>query len=104
MPSSVLNWVPLYHQLFPNNPLFPIEPKVFGCTCFIRDVHPQVYKLDSKSLKCIFWVTPVLKKGIDVIFLLYDDFLCLLMLHFLRLPRFPFFLLVLVRGRRMMIN
>ena len=34
--------------------LFPIDPKVFGCTCFVRDVRPQVFKLDSKSLKCIF--------------------------------------------------
>ena len=54
MPSSVLNWATPYHQLFPNNPLFPIKPKVFGGTCFIRDVQPQVSKLDPKSLKCIF--------------------------------------------------
>ena len=40
------------HQLFPNNLLFPIEHKVFGCTYFIRDVHPRVSKLDAKSLKC----------------------------------------------------
>ena len=54
MPLLVLNWVTPYHQLFPNNSLFPIDPKVFGCTCFVRDVHPQVSKLDPKSLKCIF--------------------------------------------------
>ena len=53
-PSSVLNWATPYHQLFPNNLLFPIEPKVFGYTCFVRDVRPQVFKLDPKSLKCIF--------------------------------------------------
>ena len=35
MPSSVLNWVTPYHQLFPNNLLFPIDPKVFECTCFV---------------------------------------------------------------------
>ena len=29
MPSSVLNWATPYHQLFPNKPLFPIDPKVF---------------------------------------------------------------------------
>ena len=51
MPSSVLNWATLYHQLFPNNMLFPIDPKVFGSTCFVRDVYPQVSKLDPKSLK-----------------------------------------------------
>ena len=54
MPSSVLNWTAPYHQLFLNNLLFPIDPTVFGCTCFVRDVRPQVSKLDLKSLKCIF--------------------------------------------------
>ena len=34
MPSSVLNWATPYHQLFPNYPLFPIEPKVFGCMSY----------------------------------------------------------------------
>ena len=63
MPSLVLNWATPYHQLFPNNPLFPIEPKVFGCICFIRDVHPQVSKLNPKSLKCIFLGYSRVKKG-----------------------------------------
>ena len=54
MPSPVLNWDTPYHILFPNKPLFPIEPQVFGCTCFVQDVRPQVSKLDHKSLKCIF--------------------------------------------------
>ena len=54
MPSSVLNWEKPYHIFFPNKPLFPIEPHIFGCTCFVRDVRPQVSKLDHKSLKCIF--------------------------------------------------
>ena len=54
MPSSILNWATPYHHLFPNNSLLTIDPKVFGCTCFIRDVCPQVSKLDPKSLKCIF--------------------------------------------------
>ena len=34
--------------------MLSIDPKVFGCTCFVRDVRPQVFKLDPKSLKCIF--------------------------------------------------
>ena len=49
--------------MFPNNPLFPIEPKVFGCTCFVLDVHLQVSKLDLKSLKCIFLGYSCVKKG-----------------------------------------
>ena len=63
MPSSVLNWATPYDQLFPNNSLFPIDPKVFGCTCFVRDVHPQVSKLDPKSLKCIFVGYSCVQKG-----------------------------------------
>ena len=42
-------------------------------------------------------------KGIGVIVPLFDVTLCLLMLHSLRLPRFPYCLLLLVK-RRMMIN
>ena len=52
MPSSV--WDTLYHILFPNKPLFLIEPRIFGCTCFVLDVRPHASKLDPKSLKCIF--------------------------------------------------
>ena len=37
--------------------------RVFGCTCFIRDVRPQVFKLEPKSLKCIFLVYSRVQKG-----------------------------------------
>ena len=54
MPSSVLQGHIPYHVLFPTKPLFPIEPKIYGCTCFTRDVRPNLTKLDPKFLKCIF--------------------------------------------------
>ena len=54
MPSYVLNWVTSFQTLFPHKSLFPIEPQIFGCTCFVRDVHLHVSKLNPKSLKCIF--------------------------------------------------
>ena len=101
MPSSVLNWFTPYYQLFPNNSLFPIVPKVFGCTCFVRDVRPQVSKLDPKSLKCIFMEFSRVKKGIGVIVPLFDVILCQLMLHSLRIPHFPFLLMLLVKGKMM---
>ena len=63
MPTSVLNWATPYHQLFPKNPLFPIDAKEFGCTCFVRDVRSQVSKLDPKSLKCIFGGYSRVRKG-----------------------------------------
>ena len=63
MPSSVLNWDTPYHILFPNKPIFPIEPQIFGCTYFVRNVRPQVSKLDHKSLKCIFLGYSQVQKG-----------------------------------------
>ena len=101
MPSSILNLVTPFQTLFPHKFLFPIEPRVFGCTCFDRNVRSHVSKLDPKSSKCIFLVTLELRRGIGVTVPLFDVTLCLLMLHSLRLPRFPFLLLLLVRGRMM---
>ena len=63
MPSLVRNWTAPYHQVFPNNMLFFIDPNVFGCTCSVRDVHPQVSKFDPKSFKCIFVGYSRVKKG-----------------------------------------
>ena len=55
MPFSFLNWATLFQTLVPHKSLFPIEPRVFGCTCFVRDVRPYVSKLDPNSLKFIFF-------------------------------------------------
>ena len=63
MPSPVLNWDTPYHILFLNKPLFLIEPQIFGCTYFVRDVRHQVSKLDHKSLKCIFLGYSRVQKG-----------------------------------------
>ena len=64
MSSLVLNWATPYHQLFPNNPLFPIDPKVFGCTCFVQGVRSQGSKLDLESLKGIGVIVPIVMKGV----------------------------------------
>ena len=63
MPSLVLNWDTPYHIPFPNKPLFPIELRIFECTCFVRDVLSHVSKLDPKSLKCIFFGYSRVQKG-----------------------------------------
>ena len=63
MPSSILDWDTLFQTLFPHKSLFPIEPQVFGCTCFVRDVRPHVSKLDPKLLKCIFLGYSLVQKG-----------------------------------------
>nr|CAD1837447.1 unnamed protein product [Ananas comosus var. bracteatus] len=41
MPSSVLDGDIPYTVLFPSKSLFSIEPRLFGSTCFVRDVRPQ---------------------------------------------------------------
>jgi hypothetical protein len=42
---------------------FVVPPKIFGCTCFVRDHRPQVGKLDPRALKCIFVGYPTGQKG-----------------------------------------
>ena len=62
MPSVLSGDMP-YHVLFPNKSLFSVEPKVFGSTCYVRDVRPSVTKLDPKALKCVFLGYSCLQKG-----------------------------------------
>ena len=85
MPSSILNWDTPYHIIFPNKPLFPIEPRIFGCTYFVRDVRPQVSKLDHKSLNVSFLVIPWFRRGIGVIALIFVGTWFLRMSSFLRM-------------------
>ncbi|XP_071705367.1 uncharacterized protein [Rutidosis leptorrhynchoides] len=54
MSSAVLNGDIPYSVLFPTKSLFPIEPKIFGSTCFVRDTQRHRSKLDPKSIKCVF--------------------------------------------------
>ena len=52
-PSRLLGWKTPYEMLRGVNE-FIIPPKVFGCTCFVRDHRPSVGKLDPRAVKCIF--------------------------------------------------
>lgn len=56
MPLSILASATPHSILFHSHSLFPVETLIFCCTCFIRDVQPEVFKLDPKSLKCLFGV------------------------------------------------
>src|SRR4051812_794487 len=42
---------------------FIVPPKIFGCTCFIRDHRPTVGKLDPRAIKCVFVGYPFCQKG-----------------------------------------
>ena len=63
MSFSVLDWATPFQILFPHKSLFPIEPRVIGCTCFVLDVCPHMSKLNPKSLKCIFLGYSQVQKG-----------------------------------------
>ncbi|KAG8076572.1 hypothetical protein GUJ93_ZPchr0006g42586 [Zizania palustris] len=52
-PSRILGWKTPYEMIFGKNE-FIVPPKVFGCTCFVRDHRPLVGKLDPRAVKCIF--------------------------------------------------
>ena len=52
-PSRLLGWKSPYEMLRGMNE-FVVPPKVFGCTCFVRDRLPLVGKLDPQAIKCIF--------------------------------------------------
>ena len=51
--SSIENKVP-HSIIFPNDPLYRVSPRVFGCTCFVHNVSPGLDKLSAKAIKCVF--------------------------------------------------
>ena len=84
MPSSVITGQLLIINCFLIIPCFLLSPRFWNA-------HVLFGMSDHKSLSAFFWVTLMFKKGIDVIVLLFDNTLCLLMLHFLEYPFFPLF-------------
>ena len=54
MPSSVLHDQIPHSLLFPDQPLYFLPPRVFGCTCFVHILTPRQNKLSAKATKCIF--------------------------------------------------
>lgn len=63
MPSAVLKYKIPFNVLFPNKPLFAIEPKTFGCVCFVHILPSKKDKLSARALKCVFLGYSRLQKG-----------------------------------------
>lgn len=63
MPSRVLGGKSPIEMLCPNITLFPVPPKVFGCSCFLHIPKQHRDKLDPKAIKCIFVGYPSTQKG-----------------------------------------
>lgn len=54
MPSSALQNKILCKTFHPQKPLYNVQPKIFGCICFVHLYLGLQDKLSPKSLKCIF--------------------------------------------------
>ncbi|RVW33465.1 Retrovirus-related Pol polyprotein from transposon RE2 [Vitis vinifera] len=63
MPSSVLHDQIPHSFLFPDQPLYFLSPRVFGCTCFVHILTPGQDKLSAKAMKCLFLGYSRLQKG-----------------------------------------
>nr|CAN67123.1 hypothetical protein VITISV_040164 [Vitis vinifera] len=63
MPSFVLHDQIPHSLLFPDQPLYFLPPRVFGCTCFVHILTPKQDKLSAKATKCIFLGYSRLQKG-----------------------------------------
>ncbi|RVW76298.1 Retrovirus-related Pol polyprotein from transposon RE1 [Vitis vinifera] len=57
VPDEVLKGDIPYKVIHPQKSLFPLEPRIFGCTCYVRDTRPFVTKLDPKA-RHIFFSSP----------------------------------------------
>ena len=53
MPSSALHDQIPHSLLFPDQPLYFLPPRVFGCTCFVHILTPGQDKPSAKATKCI---------------------------------------------------
>ncbi|RVW84366.1 Retrovirus-related Pol polyprotein from transposon RE2 [Vitis vinifera] len=67
MPSSVLYDQIPRSLLFPDQPLYFLPPRVFGCTCFVHILTPGQDKLSTRATKCISWDILNFKRVIVVI-------------------------------------
>ena len=63
MPSFVLHDQIPHSLLFPDQPLYFLPPRVFGCPCFVHILTPGQDKLSAKATKCIFLGYSQLQKG-----------------------------------------
>ena len=63
MPSSILHDQIPHSIFFPNQPLFCLPPRVFGCICFVHIHTPEKDKLSAKATKCVFLGYSRLQRG-----------------------------------------
>ena len=72
MSSSLENQIS--HSIFFHDPLFHVSSRVFGCTCFVHDLFPDLDKLSAKAIKCVFGIFSS-SKGLQVLLSNYKTIL-----------------------------
>ena len=60
--SSTENKIP-HSILFFKEPLFHVDPRIFGCTYFVHNLSPGLDKLVARAIKCVFLGYSKLQKG-----------------------------------------
>ena len=96
MPSSILGDQVPHSLIFPNQHLFCLPPRVFGCTCFVYILTPGQDILSTRPRSASSLVILAFNEIINVILLIHIDTSFLLMSPFFNillysLPRlFPF--------------
>ena len=83
MSSSVLHDKISHSIIFPNQPLFCLPPRVFGCVCLVHILTPRQDKLSAKATKCVFLGYSRLQRGYRCYSLDTHRYF-VLMSHFLR--------------------
>ena len=63
MPSYVLHDQIPHSVLLPNQPLFCLPPRVFGCACFVHILTHGQDKLSAKATECVFLGYSLLQRG-----------------------------------------
>ena len=43
--------------------MFHVDPRIFGCTCFVHNLSPNLDKLAARAIKCVFLGYSKLQKG-----------------------------------------
>jgi hypothetical protein len=63
LPSSPLGGAIPFDRLFPDKETFLLQPRIFGCTAFVKDLSLGLDKLAHPSLRCVFVGYPRTQKG-----------------------------------------
>jgi len=63
IPSSSIKIKIPHSILFPKESLFHVDPRIFGCTCFVHNLSLGLVKLDARAIKCVFLGYSRLQKG-----------------------------------------